>query len=327
MNLQAVILAAGKGRRLNPITLTHSKAMTLILGVPIIQRIIEGLSGAGFQEFIVVRSPLDLALEDLVQELNEKSGLKIKICIQAKPKGTADALLSAKNLIKSDFLLSSCDNLFPESHFQKLIEQWQKQRPKAIFSLGKIRPGALNQSAGVRLKGNQVIEFQEKPGEISGHWDAIAKFLFLLKREVVDYLEQARESRSGEKEVQEAIRMMLKKYLPQNKAIGIFAKDYFHLSSVQDLLQIYEYYFIHHKPFSVHPQAQIEPEVEIQEPVMIEPGASIQKGSKIGPMVYIGKDAQIGREVQLQNCIIYPKAKIPDKVELKDRVILSGLVA
>jgi len=323
MDLQAVILAAGKGRRLKPITLTHSKAMTPILGVPIIQRIIEALSGAGFQEFIVVRSPQDLALEALLKELNEKRDLKIKICIQAEPKGTADALLSAKNLIKSDFLLSSCDNLFPENHFQKLIEQWRKEKPLAIFTLGEVKPGALNQSAGVRLKGNQVIEFQEKPGENSGQWEAIAKFLFLLKQEVVDYLEQVRESRSGEKEVQEAIRMMLKKYLPQNKAIGIFAEHYFHLSSVQDLLEIYQHYFIHHKPFSIHPQAQIEPEVEIQEPVMIEPGAIIRKGSKIGPMVYIGKDAQIGREVQLKRCIIYPKAKVPDKVELKDQVVLK----
>ena len=39
VDLEVVILAAGRGRRLEPITLSHSKAMTPILGVPIIERL------------------------------------------------------------------------------------------------------------------------------------------------------------------------------------------------------------------------------------------------------------------------------------------------
>ena len=52
--MQAVILSAGKGSRLNPITLTRTKAMLPILGKPIIERVMETLTRNGIRQFILV---------------------------------------------------------------------------------------------------------------------------------------------------------------------------------------------------------------------------------------------------------------------------------
>jgi glucose-1-phosphate thymidylyltransferase len=57
--MQGVILAAGHGSRLQPITLTRSKAMVPVLGKPIVERVMEHLLANGVQDFVLVVSTRD----------------------------------------------------------------------------------------------------------------------------------------------------------------------------------------------------------------------------------------------------------------------------
>jgi len=321
--LQAVILAAGRGRRLEPITLNHSKAMTPILGVPIIQILLEKFRAVGLKRFVVVRPPDDRDMESLLKKLNGVNELEIQTCVQPEPKGTADALLCARNLIQSDFIISSCDNLYPLAHFQSLVDTFLHQQPSVVMTLCRIKPGGLNKAAGVKLKGNEVTELKEKPGENSGPWDAISKFLFALDRGIMDLLGEVKESKRGEKESQEAIRWLIEKLRPNRIPLGIFVEHYLHLTNAEDLIKIHEHYLSEHKPFTLHPEAVVEERVEILEPVMIEKGARIGQGSVIGPMVYIGPDAQIGSKSRLERCIIYPRSVICDQACKSAEVILG----
>jgi CTP:molybdopterin cytidylyltransferase MocA len=74
--MQAVILAAGKGSRLNPITLNRTKAMVPILGKPIVERVMEGLAQNGIQDFILVVSRED---SEVTRYFQEQSTLKVKL--------------------------------------------------------------------------------------------------------------------------------------------------------------------------------------------------------------------------------------------------------
>ncbi len=312
-SLQAVILAAGRGRRLEPITLTHSKAMTPILGVPIIQRLLEKFRSVGVSNFVVVRPPDDRDMESLLKKLNGADGVEIKSCVQDEPNGTADALLCAREMIHSDFILSSCDNLYPLTHFQGLVDTFLHQHASVVMTLSKIKPGDLSKAAGVRLQGREVTEIREKPGENSGDWDAISKFLFALDIGVLEFLEQVKESRRGEKESQDAIHWLIEKLKPGRVPLGIFVEHYLHLTCALDLIKIHEHYLSEHKPYTLHPEAVVEERVEILEPVMIEQGAVIGEGSVIGPLVYIGSNAQVGKESRLERCIVYPRSIVRDQ--------------
>ena len=57
--MQAVILAAGRGTRLAPITDTRTKAMCPIVGKPIVERVMDTLVANGIREFVLVISPDD----------------------------------------------------------------------------------------------------------------------------------------------------------------------------------------------------------------------------------------------------------------------------
>ena len=180
----------------------------------------------------------------------------------------------------------------------------------------------MDKAAGVKLLGNEVLYFKEKPGEKSGAWDAISKFLFVLDCSMMNHLEQVHESKRGEREAQEAIRKTVEKLRPGRKPIGIFVQRYLHLTDAEDLIKIHDHYLHEHKPFSIHPEAHVAPGVEILDPVMIEKGAVIGEGSKIGPSVYIGSGSRIGRNVQLERCIVYPHCHIKEGDTRKDQVIV-----
>jgi NDP-sugar pyrophosphorylase family protein len=262
-------------------------------------------------------------MESALAGLNGYDDLEIATCIQHEPKGTADALNCAQKLIEKDFILTSCDNLYPEIHFQRLVDEWIEHHPSAILTLSNIKPGDLAKAAGVKLKGKEVVEIREKPGENSGPWDAISKFIFVLDRAVMDFIAQVKESKRGEKEAQSAIELMIEKHKPARKPIGIFVQRYLHLTSAEDLIKIHEHYLHEHKPFSVHPECRLEAGVEICEPVMIEKGAMIGEGAKIGPNVYIGHGVKVGKQASLERCIIYPGVHIHENECRKSEVIVA----
>jgi len=321
--LEAVILAAGSGKRLKPLTLIHSKAMTPILGVPIIQIIIQSLACAGIKKIIVVRGPKDDELGRCLARIQKSQGLEIRTCVQASPRGTADALAAAKKFIKSDFILAGCDNIFPPSHLKRLVREWTRGRPSAILSLSRIRPGELNRAAGVRLRGREVIAIKEKPGAKSVRFDAISKFLFVLDRSVLELIDRVGKSSRGEVEVQDAVWRMIKKLRAYRKPVGVFARSHLHLTDAEDLLKIHERYLRKRRPFSIHPQAKIAKGVKIKKPVMIEKGVVIKSGAQIGPMVYIGPGAKIGAKARVVRCVIYPGAAITGCERRRDAVIAS----
>ena len=57
--MQGVILAAGKGTRLQPITLTRSKAMAPVAGKPIVERVLETFVHNGIQQYVMLISQED----------------------------------------------------------------------------------------------------------------------------------------------------------------------------------------------------------------------------------------------------------------------------
>src|SRR3990167_3828075 len=107
--MQAVILAAGKGKRLKPFTDTHSKAMAPIAGKPIVHRVIDKIYCAGIKDFVVVIAPSDIELKKyLLKKIPE---IQISIAYQNEQLGMGHALKCAMDFVKNDFLVSACDTL------------------------------------------------------------------------------------------------------------------------------------------------------------------------------------------------------------------------
>ena len=97
--MKAIILCAGEGRRLRPYTNTYQKTMIPLHGKPLLEYIIKGIKGAGFNDFIIVVGYQKEQIIDYFKD-GKKLGINIEYIEQDLLNGTGGALLLCENLIE-----------------------------------------------------------------------------------------------------------------------------------------------------------------------------------------------------------------------------------
>jgi UDP-N-acetylglucosamine diphosphorylase / glucose-1-phosphate thymidylyltransferase / UDP-N-acetylgalactosamine diphosphorylase / glucosamine-1-phosphate N-acetyltransferase / galactosamine-1-phosphate N-acetyltransferase len=112
---QAIILAAGEGRRLRPFTVNKPKSMISIAGKPLIRYVIESLAANGIRDIILVVGYRREQVLDYIGD-GKQFGVGISYIIQNKQLGSAHALAQAYGTTQSEFLVLPGDKLImPET--------------------------------------------------------------------------------------------------------------------------------------------------------------------------------------------------------------------
>ena len=101
--MKAVVLAAGKGARLQPVTSTRPKHLINIGGKPIIKHCLRAISASGIDEVLIVVHYMSDAIRNYLGD-GEKLGLKIDYVKQEEILGTGNATCIAEPYVKDDFL-------------------------------------------------------------------------------------------------------------------------------------------------------------------------------------------------------------------------------
>ena len=114
--MKLIILAAGKGTRLLPLTQNKPKTLVEVNGKPILKYIMDSLPQDVDEVVVVVKHFKDQVQDFLGQEFNNR---KIYYVEQGEKAGTFGALLSAKHLIQDGerFLVANGDDLHETSEF------------------------------------------------------------------------------------------------------------------------------------------------------------------------------------------------------------------
>lgn len=118
--MKAVILAAGEGSRLRPLTLETPKPLIEVGGKPIIERILEALPESVDEVVLVV----DYLKEKLMDYLGQEFlGKRVTYVSQGDMKGTYGALYSAMETLNSDemFLVLNADDINSKEDLEKLV--------------------------------------------------------------------------------------------------------------------------------------------------------------------------------------------------------------
>lgn len=303
---QAVILAAGRGQRLRPLTQARSKAMMPIAGKPMVERVLDTLTANGVSDFVLVVGPDDPSIVDhFARHPYYRS--RIRWAEQAERKGMAHALLQARPHLHGDFILSACDNLVPEAHIAGLLHQFEAYtEARAVLSLMRISREQAAAGGSVALRGNRVTRIIEKPQPHEVLSDIASLPLYVFDTRVLDFLPRVPLSPRGEYELQDAIQLMIDE---GDAVTGVLTDQRLTVTNTQDLLAINLRYLAAQADRLVH--SPIDAATRLIDPILIEADAQIGAECELGPTVFVERGASIGRGAQLREAVVLRGAVVP----------------
>jgi len=289
--MQAVILAAGEGKRVRPLTWSRPKAMIPVANRPIIAYTIDALVANGIRDIIVV---VGYRREQVTRFLNQLD-LPIEVVVQEKQLGTAHALQQAESKITGDFLLLPGDNYIDTQSIAKI-----KENTNAV--LVKDHPSPSNFGV-ITLREGCLESIVEKPEHAQSF--LVSTGIYSLTRDVFRYMQG--------NDITEAIANMIGEGVTIK---GITADDWQDAIYPWDLLRLNQR-LLKHIPATR--EGTVSRHATIQGPVKIGEGTTIGPNTVIAGPVIIGDNCIIG-----PNCCILPNTSIGSRVTLEPLSLIGN---
>ncbi|MBT9163141.1 MAG: Bifunctional protein GlmU [Chloroflexi bacterium] len=307
--MKAVILAAGEGKRMHPLTYTRPKVMVPLAGRPILEHLVLETKEASIRDFIFVVGYRDEAIRDHFGH-GERWGVNIDYVTQRKQLGTADALRTLSGLIDGSFLLANGDAIISRADMRQIIG-------RDVNTIGLVELENTTDMGVVEVAGGKVIQIHEKvehpPTKL------VNAGIYLLTPEIFPAISATHKSSRGEYELTDSLQLLIEWGIPLSYEM---IASWINISYPWDLLRANEELLTNIEPEN---HGEIEENVVLRGSISVGKGTVIRSGSYIEGPVVIGDDCQIG-----PNCYIRPGTSIGDRchigtaVEVKNSIIMSG---
>jgi dTDP-glucose pyrophosphorylase len=204
---KAVLLAAGRGTRMESLTDDCPKPMLPLQGRPLLAHQIERLEAAGVRQVLIVTG----YKADMVEQYfatHPPAVAEISYRIQAQQDGTGSAAGLARDFAGQDpFLLTYGDILVEPQVYESLFERLEPA--EAALTVKDVDDPC--RGAAVYVDGDKVTRIIEKPPQGSSTTRWVNAGVYCFRRSVFDELDRIPLSPRGEYELTDAVIQMLDK--------------------------------------------------------------------------------------------------------------------
>ena len=317
--MKAIVLAAGEGTRLHPITATRPKHLIQVGGKPILEHCLDALKISGITEVIVVTHYMSGAIRQYFGD-GEKIGLKISYVEQPKIRGTANAVSVVEPHVDSDFILIYGDLLFSHEALVDAVHLYKVEKPAAVMVVVPVEDP--KHYGVVELENDKIIKrIIEKPKVDDTPSKLANAGLYIFSEEIFRKIEHTKASIRGEWELTNALSLLIDD-CNTVLASQISSTDWLDIGRPWDLLEANSWVLTrmeHEVRGIIEEGAHLLGPVTVAETARIRSGAYIEgpcvigEGSDIGPNCYIRPCTSIGKNVRLGNAC-----------EVKNSIIMDG---
>jgi UDP-N-acetylglucosamine diphosphorylase/glucosamine-1-phosphate N-acetyltransferase len=301
--MQAIVLAAGEGSRMRPLTSSRPKVMLPAGGRPFLEHMVKIASNAGITEFIFV---VGYRLQSITERFKDGSdlGTKIEYAVQKEQLGTGHALMVAEEMAKDRFLVLNGDVLTDASSLKRVVETdglavaAKKVSDPSRYGVFEVERGELK----------SVKEKSRSPPS-----DLANAGIYLLNEKIFDVLRDVPVSERGEYELTDGLNALVSR----GEEIRVAEiEEWIEIGRPWDLLNANEK-LLSSEQYSV--LGDVEPNATLSGRVSVGVGTRIRSGSYIEGPVVIGENCDIG-----PNCFIRPYTCIGDNVRVGNAVEIKN---
>ena len=312
IKMKALVLCAGKGTRLRPITHTGAKHLLPIANKPILFYVLENIVDVGIRDIGIVISP-DTG-DDIRRVVGngEQWNASVSYIIQERPGGLAHAVKTGRHYLEdSSFLMYLGDNLIGGG-LKGFCDKFTQSGADAQIL---IKPVDNPSSFGIATMdaNGRVIALEEKPKNPRSNLAIVGVYLF--SPEIHRSIDRIRPSSRGELEITDAIQDLLSR---NRKVLGDVIEEWWlDTGKKDDLLQA------NAVVLDEWIKRRVEGEVDGTSSVMgrvVVPRSSKVVNSKIrGPAV-------LGEDVVIENSFVGPFSSIGDHARISNSGVEHSVI-
>jgi len=315
--LRAVVLAAGKGERLRPLTEMRPKHLLPVGGKPLIEWSLEALKEAGIEEVLIVTHYME---EKLKERLGDGSslGLSLSYSRQERMGGTADAFRMAEEFADGEDFLGLYGDLFLDPECVKTV---LKAHKPAEVVMAVVQVEEPSQFGIVGVEGGLVTEIVEKPEPGTEPSNLANAGIYVFPPEIFDSIRDTELSSRNEYEITDSLGALIESG-SSVRAVELPMEDWLDVGQPWHLLEANERAL---RSLEHSIEGDIEDGVHMEGPIRVCSGARVRSGTYIEGPTYIGPGSDIG-----PNCYIRPStsigrdARIGNACEVKNSIVMDG---
>ena len=305
--MKAIILAAGQGTRMGPLTRNTPKVMLPIANKPLLYHVIKSAHDAGIRDFVLVLGYGEQIIKEYFKDGSDM-GVKIEYVHQEKQLGTADAVGSVEGMVNESFLVVNGDIIVSSSHIKKLIGC----RYDAVLTARHVDNP--REYGVLEVQDERVLRIIEKPKNPPTNLANAGIYVFPLS--IFDAIHRTPLSVRKEYEITDSLQMLI----DEGKDVGFLALSgkWMDIGKPWELLEANEYFLSSLQP-SI--KGEVEPFATLKGSVSVGEGTIIRNGAYIVGPVIIGNDCDVG-----PNCYIRPGTSIGDNVRIGNAVEIKNSI-
>lgn len=195
--MKGVILAGGRGTRLQPLTDATNKHLLPVGREPMLYHPIRQLWSAGVVDILVVTSTEHMGAVVTCLKSGEEFGCSLTYKVQERPLGIAHALCLAEGFASGEpICVLLGDNIF-EYSIAPYVRDYEKQDHGARILIKEV--GDPERYGVAAMDEQHIIEIQEKPKNPKSPYAVVGMYLY--DREVFSIIKSLKPSERGELEI------------------------------------------------------------------------------------------------------------------------------
>lgn len=306
--MRAIVLAAGEGSRLEPLTRTKPKAMVRVANRPIVEYVLDALVENGVTDVTLVVGYRKERVQNYLGD-GKRMGCDISYAFQGSLLGTAHALAQV-DFGDEDALVLAGDNIVDAGLVEQVLEAGPGPTLAAHRSRDPSKYGVLT------LDGEDVVEIQEKPTTHASEF--VNTGVYRFPREFSGTV------REGVKDGYTGLTHLLQREIEEGRSVRAVRSDGLWMDAVYpwDLLDLTAHLqddgATEGRPTGarVHGTASVE--------ALLGRDASVGPQSAVTPSTTVGDNVTIGPGCIVQNCIIYDDVQVGAGTVLRNTVVGEG---
>lgn len=309
--MKAVILAAGQGTRLRPVTLTMPKPLVPVANKPLIAYAIDVLRNAGLTEIGIVVNDLQSSIVRHLGE-GESLGVHLDYIVQIEQKGLAHAIGLCRDFVGDEpFCVYLGDNIFQDK-MESLLRGFPSSDAEAVIALTEVSDPSRFGIA--EIQNGNIVRVVEKPQQPPSNL-AIAG-VYLFRPSIFDAISKIRPSWRNELEITDAIQELI---AAGNKVQAYTVQGWWIDAGKPEAIMLANQLVLGDLPYSAAPDDERIVNSEVTNRVILGEGSQVIDSVIRGPVI-------IGKNTVIRGSYVGPYTSVGDNVTIENSEIEASIV-